>query len=87
MGSYAEKYSEMEREVQFLRKELERARKNEATHKISAVYYPKTGQTELTFEDLDTMEVAAFTVHLSKSVGEKLAEVVPPCVYSKAKLR
>jgi hypothetical protein len=56
----------------------------EATHKISAVYFPGSGEVELTWEDIETGEVAALTVGVSPEQGETIARVVVPCGYSDA---
>ena len=55
----------------------------EATHKISAVYF-NDGLFEATWEDIQTHEVAVLSCYVSKEVGEKIASVVPACVYIKA---
>lgn len=53
----------------------------EATHKISAVYYPKSGEMDLTWEDTETGKAAYLTVKVSTEEGERVSDVVGPCVY------
>jgi hypothetical protein len=52
----------------------------EATHEITACYFPGTGEVELTWRDLQTGETAGMTAKVSKKIGEKIASVVYPCV-------
>lgn len=54
------------------------------THKISAVYFPGMGEVEATWEDIETGETAAVTFKVNEETGNKIAKVVPPCVYSEA---
>ena len=56
----------------------------EATHKISAVYVPGTGEVDLTWEDLTTGEGARLTARVDDATGEQIAKTVMPCVYSGA---
>lgn len=56
----------------------------EATHEITACYFPKKGEAELSFKDLDSGEKVEFTVKLDKETGMRLSEIVWPCVYSGA---
>jgi len=53
----------------------------QATHKISAVYSPSSGEVELTIEDICTNELVWFTVPVSEEIGKAIAKVVPACVY------
>lgn len=53
----------------------------EATHKITACYFPKVGEIELTWEDLETGEVATLTTKVDKKTGEQISKVVMACVY------
>lgn len=55
-----------------------------ATHKISAVFYPHDGILELTWEDIETGEKAALTTNVPAETGRQIAKVVPTCVYHKA---
>jgi hypothetical protein len=52
----------------------------EATHKISACYYPATQEVDLTWEEIKG-EAAHLSVKVSKEEGESIASVVMPCVY------
>ena len=54
----------------------------EATHKISVVFFPKTLELELTWEDIETGENAKLTTKVSDmKIGIAISNVVPPCVY------
>ena len=57
---------------------------HQATHKISAVYYPFDNTVELTGENIETGEVATLTTTVDAATGEKIAEVVTPCGYNYA---
>lgn len=59
----------------------------EATHKISACYFPKSGQVELTWEDLKTGKVAFLTTSVSPNEGNQIARVISPCLYYGAVLK
>jgi len=56
----------------------------EATHKISACYFPGKGEAELTWENLETHEKAFLTVKVDEETGSQIARTVMPCVYSNA---
>jgi hypothetical protein len=56
-----------------------------ATHKISACYYPRKGEADLTYEDIETGESVELTVKITEEEGEKLANVIPALVYQGAK--
>ena len=49
------------------------------THQISAVTY-ESGETDLTWDDLETGEHFGVTIKLTKEQCQQLAKVVPPCV-------
>jgi len=53
----------------------------QATHKISAVYFPSSGEVELTIEDIDTGELVYFTAPVNEKIGKAISKVVPACVY------
>jgi len=53
----------------------------EATHKISAGYFPGTDELDLTFEDIETNKKIALTVKIDKKTGNAVANIVPPCTY------
>ena len=55
-----------------------------ATHKISAVYFPKVSEIELTWEDIKTGESAWLVAKITPKEGNQIAKIVPPCVYSGA---
>lgn len=59
----------------------------EATHEITACYFPKAGEVELTWLDYDTGEEAHLTAPIGIEQGEQLAQVVPACVYSQATVK
>lgn len=54
---------------------------SEATHLISAVYFPGTGEVELSWEDVLTNKTAYLTASVTPQEGEAIAQCVPPCVY------
>jgi len=54
------------------------------THEISAVYFPKVGEVELTWRDLITGNRADVTFPCDKKTGELIADAVSPCVYHDA---
>jgi len=59
--------------------------KLEATHKISAVFFPLKLELELTWEDIETGQRVGLTTKVPDLVtGEKITKVVPPCVYHPA---
>jgi len=60
-------------------------KKEVATHKISACYYPGNGRLELTWEDIETRDTVYFATEVDKKTGEKIAKVVPCYVYHPAK--
>ena len=54
----------------------------EATHEISASYYPNRDELELTFRHIVADEKIEIVVAcMRKEVGEKFAEIVPTCIY------
>lgn len=58
---------------------------NEATHRISACYFPAKQELDLTWEDIETGERAGLTVpNVVPKVGLQIAKTVPPCVYGAA---
>ncbi len=56
----------------------------EATHKISAVYWPKLGEISLTWENLNRGQFAHLDTNVTSDEGEAIASVVMPCVYQGA---
>ena len=50
------------------------------THSISAVTY-KSGEADLTWDDLETGEHFGITIKLTGEQCQQLAKGVPPCVY------
>ncbi len=58
-----------------------KAKRIEATHKISAVYYPGDSFIDLTWEDIETGEMAFLSVQVNRDKGEAICRVVSPCVY------
>lgn len=59
---------------------LEDDRKS-STYKISACYFPDSGEAELTYERMEDGAYIMLTVPVSDEDGERLAEVIGPCVY------
>jgi len=59
----------------------------EATHKISAVYFPGTREVELSWEEIETGKTISITAKITHEHGCKIAEIIPPCVYSGAILK
>jgi hypothetical protein len=59
----------------------------EATHEITACYFPKTGEVEATWEDLTTGERAGATFKVNKKTGEAIARTVMACVYQHATIK
>ena len=57
------------------------------THKISAVYYPKLGEIELTWEEIATGDSVFLTTKISNTKGKEIAQVVSPCVYHTATIK
>jgi hypothetical protein len=53
----------------------------EATHKITACYFPKTKEVELTWEDLESGEIASLTTKVDNKTGNQISKVVMACVY------
>jgi hypothetical protein len=60
------------------------AEQPQATHKISACYFPGHGIAELTWEDIASGEMADLLVNVSKEKGKAISKVVMPCVYQDA---
>jgi len=58
--------------------------KTEATHKISAVYYPRLNEVELTWENISTGDHAGLTAKVTPKDGGAIAHTVAPCVYQGA---
>lgn len=57
----------------------------EATHKISVVFFPTKLELELTWEDIETGQRVGITTKVPDlETGEKIAKIVPPCVYHPA---
>ena len=56
----------------------------EATHEITACYFPGKDEVELTWEDVETHEKAALTAKVTPEVGHQIAKVVMPCVCQNA---
>lgn len=54
------------------------------THKISACYFSKIGEIELTWEDLETGEVATLTTKVDEATGKQISKIVPSCIYLNA---
>lgn len=54
------------------------------THEITACYFPKVGEVDLTWLDLETREKAALTAKVTPEQGKAISNVVWPCVYSDA---
>lgn len=66
--------------------EIERLKKNQATHKISATGF-KDGRLELTWEDIETNERVELCLNnIKNEILNKLARVVLACVYIKARI-
>lgn len=49
----------------------------EATHKISACYFPNTGEIELSWENIKSNEIAIWSTKIPHDRGEKITSVVP----------
>lgn len=75
------------RELEMQVYRLERALEHKVTHIITAGYYAHNGTAELSFEDVSTGKEAKLTVKVSKKDGNRLAAVVPACLYSWARAR
>jgi len=58
-----------------------------ATHYITAVYYPKINEIELTWEDIETGKRAALVTKVSPEKGNQIAEVIYPCVNQPAAVK
>jgi len=56
----------------------------EATHEITACYFPGTGEVELTWRDVETDTTVALTAKVDEQTGNQIAKVVMPCLYSGA---
>lgn len=61
-------------------------REKRAMLSISAVYWQKDGTAELTWEDIESGNRCDMTVPVTPKQGERLSEVVLPCVYYGAKI-
>ena len=48
----------------------------EATHKISAVYYPKKKEVELTWEEFETHKTAYLTTTADEDKGREILQAV-----------
>ncbi len=59
----------------------------EATHEITACYFPNTGEVELTWEDIETHEKVEIIAKVNKKTGEQISRVVMPCVYHGAVIK
>lgn len=59
----------------------------EATHEITSCYFPRTGEVELTWKNLETGKSVFLTTRVDSKTGNKIAEVVPACVYHPAIVR
>lgn len=59
----------------------------EATHEITACYFPGDGEVELTWHDLNTNETAALTTKVDAKTGNQIAKVVMACVYVGARVK
>ena len=53
----------------------------EATHLISAVYFPAKKELELTWEDLTTGKKAGLLIGVDNEKGNEITEAVPPCLH------
>lgn len=58
--------------------------KREATHEITACYFPGKGEVDLTWKDLKTRQIACLTSKVTPAEGNAIADVVWPCVYHDA---
>jgi len=56
----------------------------EATHKISACYFPARDEVDLTWEDIETGNIAQLTTKVPEEVGGAITSTVMPCVYIEA---
>lgn len=56
----------------------------DATHKVSAVYYPKTKEVNATWEDIATGKSVDVTFRVTPDKGSDIAKIMMPCVYQKA---
>lgn len=59
---------------------------NEAKFEISVCFFPRLEEVELTYRNIDSGKQCLLTLKCSKDQGEKLVEVIGPCVYYRAKL-
>jgi len=53
----------------------------EATHKISACYFPAKKEIELTWEDIKEGTQVSLTVEVGSDKGNQIADCIMPCVY------
>gem|GEM_PF-4346838 len=56
----------------------------DTTHKISAVFYPKTNEVEATWENIATGKKISLIFPVTLEQGELIAELIMPCVYHDA---
>jgi len=75
-----------EQRVAALEAQIKAAQEPKATHSISACYFPKKGEVELSWEDLETHKQAFLTTTVTPEFGNSIATVVPACVYWNAAL-
>lgn len=54
-------------------------------YNISASYFPAKMEVELTWECIETGKTAWLTAKVTQEDGERISEVLCPCVYHKAK--
>lgn len=52
-----------------------------ATLEVTACYFPKKGEVELTWEDIETGKKAWLTTKVTPEEGNRISNVVMACVY------
>lgn len=61
--------------------EADRQKRSEPEYRISACYFPKVGEVELTWERQYDGAEAHLTFKATPDQGERLVSVIGPCVY------
>lgn len=55
-------------------------------YKISACYFPKVSEVDLTYERISDSEQCSLTLSCTPEQGKELVRVIDPCVYFNASL-
>jgi hypothetical protein len=67
-------------EVKTLKAENAELQKKQATHEITACYFPKKGEADLTWDKLWDGSHFGITIKVTEEQGNQLAKTVPACV-------